>query len=312
MIAKHFTSILIVVLIIAVGFAISQQHSLKIYTNTFSENKCKSLVESPTVDFEKDHAHLGTPTRSFAKRVLSQGNQDYILAKIFDKIGLHNTPPYCVEFGHNSEDWQSTNTGNLVLRGWDHLLMDGDNENDDMNLKRHFLTSDNIASLFRTYKVPQRPEYVSIDVDSTDLWLFRALLNSEFRPMVVSVEYNKNFPIAYAITHPDRDLGGWQNDSLYGASLKALYLVAKEHGYNLMAIEDGLDLFFVDSDLVNNFDKIPDLDHWAAYAGVAFNPRVRNANDERLSMLIDYEMYCKTKNEGQSVANKELVSKFLV
>ncbi len=40
------------------------------------------------------------------------------------------------------------------------------------------LSSANIVSLFEKYKVPFAADYVSIDIDSTDLWIFRAILAS--------------------------------------------------------------------------------------------------------------------------------------
>ncbi len=39
-------------------------------------------------------------------------------------------------------------------------------------------SSANIVSLFEKYKVPFAADYVSIDIDSTDLWIFRAILAS--------------------------------------------------------------------------------------------------------------------------------------
>jgi len=89
---------------------------------------------------------------------------------------------------------------NLVVnKKWKCLLIDSDYENHKINLYKHYLTSDNICDLFKTHNVPEKPEYISIDVDSTDLWLFKSIL-SEYRPMVISVEYNAHFPIDRAIT----------------------------------------------------------------------------------------------------------------
>ncbi len=136
-----------------------------------------------------------------------------------------NPTPFCVEFGFNSPEMlkgSGANVASLVLeKKWDSLLLDGDNENAAINLHRHFLTTSNICGIFQQYGVPKEPEYVSIDVDSTDLWLFEAILK-KYKAMLFSVEYNANYPIDAAITFPNDPNERWQNDRGYGASLKAL------------------------------------------------------------------------------------------
>lgn len=131
------------------------------------------------------------------------------------------------------------------------MLLDGEYENSSINLHRHFLTPENICGIFAAYGVPYEPEYISIDVDSTDLWLFRALLPA-YRAMVFSVEYNANFPLNEAITFSCDANEGWEQDNGYGASLKALNLVAKANGYSLLWVVPGLDAFFIRNDLIND------------------------------------------------------------
>src|SRR6516164_11562156 len=129
--------------------------------------------------------------QKFNQGYYSQSYQDTLIEEVFRNIGTNNTPPFCVEFGFNScsfTESSGANVANLVLnKNWNCLLLDSDNENAEINLHKHFLTSENICEIFRTYNVPKAPEYISIDVDSTDLWLFRALIN-EYRAMLFSVE----------------------------------------------------------------------------------------------------------------------------
>jgi hypothetical protein len=119
-------------------------------------------------------------SRRFPKGSRSQGGQDGILAEIFRHVPTTNDPPFCVEFGFDAavlDGGTGANVATLVLdRGWRALLLDGAHENPAINLRREFLTSSNIVGVFAKWNVPARPDYVSIDVDSTDLWLFRALL----------------------------------------------------------------------------------------------------------------------------------------
>jgi len=236
---------------------------------------------------------------SKARRVYSQGGQDGVLEEIFAHIGTENTPPFCVEFGFNSDSFgggTGANVANLTLsHGWQCLLFDGDYENAEINLHRHHLTSTNICELLRQHGCPPRPDYVSIDVDSTDLWLMDAMLH-EFRPRVLSCEYNCNFPIEVAITHPDAESlyrGGF---ATYGASLKAIYLVGQRHGYSLVHVVSQLDAFVVRDDLLAGL-PVPDLEAFAGHAGIQMHSRV--ADDSEREFLC-YETFIRTGGDADA------------
>ena len=80
--------------------------------------------------------------------------------------------------------------------------------------------------------------YVSIDLDSADLWVLRALLFSEFRPRVVGVEYNSNYPPGYTIAFPNppweppshERSARWGGGCYFGSGAAAIELVAREAG----------------------------------------------------------------------------------
>ena len=183
------------------------------------------------------------------RRVYSQANQDGILQYIFEQIGTANKQ--CVEFGFNTTTLQGgsgANCARLVLEdNWKGMFFDKDNASASINLARVNLTPENIGSIFSKYLVPIRIDYVSIDVDSIDLWLAKGLLVAGWRPRVFSVEYNVNFPLDLSLTCTKNT--NWANDMVYGASLKALNLMAEEFNYVLVAVEEGLDAFFVDRDI---------------------------------------------------------------
>jgi hypothetical protein len=178
-------------------------------------------------------------------KTFSQGGQDGIVESIFLAIGTTNK--FCVEFGFNSDSLlggSGSNTARLILQDkWTGLLLDSDNENLEINLHRARLTYENIGLLFENYGVPSQPDYVSIDVDGDDLWLFKGMLEACYRPRLVSVEYNARFPIDVSATM--RNAPRWENDAAYGASMLALCIGAQEFGYGLVAVEGGLDLFLV-------------------------------------------------------------------
>ena len=244
----------------------------------------------------------------YEKRIYSQKGQDGVIEYIFKNLRTKNDIPFCVEFGFNSDTLEGgtgSNVANLVLNNdWRCLLLDGDYESEKINLYKHHLTSDNICSIFSKYKVPKSPEYISIDVDSIDLWLFKAIL-SKYTPMVVSVEYNANFPIDEAITFIDLKtiLNIKNSRRTYGASLKALKMVGDEFGYTLVYVLKGLDAFFIRNDLLKNYN-IPSFDYFKDKIVKWHN---RQKDQTHVKYFLDYEVYVETGGnikESQEAAVK--------
>ncbi len=255
------------------------------------------------------------------KKEYSQGGQDGVIEFIFNKLGVKDKSAFCVEFGFNSDNLDGgsgSNVANLVLNNsWDSLLLDADYDNPDINLHKHFLTSDNICEIFKSYNVPNEPEYISIDVDSTDLWLFKAIL-SKYRPMVMSVEYNAHFPIHRAITmHNRTDIityrqGRRRKKRLYGASLMALNMVGCEFEYSLVYVVKGMDAFFIRNDLIKDCD-IPNIDYFKKKTYINWHSKQKDK--EFINVFLDYEEYIRTGGDvdkSREVARKickECISK---
>ncbi len=193
-------------------------------------------------------------------REYSQGGQDGLIAFVFDNIGVTNRR--CVEFGFNSDTitgGTGANTARLVQdEGWNQLYFDALRENAQIRLYKRKLLPGNIASVFAEFEVPREIDYVSIDVDGIDLWLFRAMLQAGYRPRLVSVEYNSHFPLSVSATvKPDTGSKLWTGGPVYGASLLALNRVASEFGYSLVCVEVPFDLFFVRNDLLTEVELLP-------------------------------------------------------
>ena len=225
----------------------------------------------------------------------SQGDQDIITNDVFKKIGTTNK--FCVEFGFNSNSLtggSGSNTANLILNeGWDSILLDGDFENKEINLYKEYLTPENICQIFRKYNVPIELDYLSIDVDSMDLWLLDAVLK-EYSPRLVSVEYNANYSIDEAITFPNDTNQRWEIDKGYGASLKALKLAADKYNYHLIGVETMDDCFFIHNDLKDHFD-ILELSELKDKCLLDSHPPL--INPERHKLFLDYEVYLETNGD---------------
>lgn len=245
------------------------------------------------------------------RKVFSQMGQDGVIEQIFKKIGTRNNPPFCVEFGFNSKDLTSgtgANTANLVENHkWRALLLDGGHENPEINLHKAFLTSANICDIFAQHKVPIEPEYISVDIDSCDLWLLKAILG-KYKPLLVSTEFNSNFPLRYAITFPNDPGEWWQGDSVYGASLKALTLVAREFGYELVYVAGSVDAFFIRGDMLHGLD-LPALEHFWEQ----IRPAHGRCGSGREKLMLDYEVFLETQDlEKSRAAALPVATKYLV
>ncbi len=226
----------------------------------------------------------------------SQGTQDGVIDFICENIEIRHH--YCVEFGFDSTSWEDClpNTKHLVQqRNWDHLLIDGNCHNPDMNLHQHFITSRNICDLFREHGVPEEPGFISIDLDSTDIWVTDALLEN-YRPSFFCVEFNPNFPIDAPVAFPDDPDEYWQFDRVMGSSLRALSMMATKHGYSLVyagnyATSKHHDAFFIRDDLIDT-SQVPPLEAFDA----THVPLHEVCITGRENLYMNYEVWLETQN----------------
>mmetsp|Transcript_10852 Transcript_10852/g.16189 ORF Transcript_10852/g.16189 Transcript_10852/m.16189 type:complete len:340 (+) Transcript_10852:154-1173(+) len=170
-------------------------------------------------------------------KLYSQNDEDGALLQILRCMGGHGNKEY-FEFG--SEDGMQVNTHILRdLYGWHGHLLDGSNENPDINLHQEFFTPSNIVKLMEKYKASKDLDVLSVDTDMDDFYILREILLAGYRPRVLIVEYNRNFGADWAVStiakpvgHESRKSVGWANGDCYlGASAPAFFLLAKEFGY---------------------------------------------------------------------------------
>jgi len=188
----------------------------------------------------------------------SQGDQDAVLNSLFSDEFLGTTNKNFVEFGFPDHDFSTSYGNGRRLReeiGFNNfLLLDGTSSNPEINLYRRFVTASNIVGIFDQFKVPHEVDYMSVDIDSCDLWLFFAI-TEKYRPRVMTVEYNSNYALEdySTLRCADPTATGayhWQGDNIYGASLSAIELAAQKRGYSLVYVTPKLDAFLVRSDLL--------------------------------------------------------------
>lgn len=273
--------------------------------NELQSNWIWDLIETPCESLGS------TTTRSSS----SQGNQDCIIETIFDNIVIVSPNKYFVEYGFNTPI-QCSGSGPNTCRlyrdlHWKGLLLDAEHENHEIGLYQHALYSHNIVSLLKKYKVPKELDFLSSDMDSHDYFVLRAILESEYKPRVISVEYNSNWPLGWSIAMVDPILNHANattfsqaaTNCAWGASASSWEDLMHRHGYQLVAVTHMLDLFYVRNDLLQNvvvpsspeyFDTNVDEPSFGSH--LHHQAITTETLDAVLDQLVDTRIYEETKN----------------
>jgi hypothetical protein len=194
-------------------------------------------------------------------RVFSQWGEDGIIQFLIRNIDTPNR--IFVEFG--VETYVESNTRFLLVNNnWSGLVIDGSTENINYikqdpiywqhNLKAvaSFIDKDNINRLISENGIQGEIGILSVDIDGNDYWVWQAI--DVVNPAIVITEYNYRFGAERAVTTPyDPSFVRSQahhSTIYYGASLKALYLLAQKKGYAFVGCNNaGNNAFFVRRDL---------------------------------------------------------------
>ena len=197
-------------------------------------------------------------------RVHSQFGDDGVIQYLFSRIPAVRS---FVEFG--VEDYAEANTRFLLVRDdWRGLILDGRPDLDavvaaqglpmlhDLEVRSAFITAENINGLLHGAGFSGEIGLLSIDIDGNDYWVWKAI--DAVDPQVVVVEYNAVFGPHRALTIP-YDPGFTRQAAhhswlYFGASLRALCLLAEEKGYAFVGCTSaGNNAYFVRKDLAAPF-----------------------------------------------------------
>jgi hypothetical protein len=226
--------------------------------------------------------------------VYSQNGEDGIIHSINSCVG---TPTkFFVEFGVQSGEECNTR----FLRehmGWKGLMMDGKNENMELNLRNEFITPRNIVNLFTKYQVPKNFDLLSVDTDGVDFHITDRILRAGYRPRVVVLEFNRNFSAheAYAVLSGEiqeknaqeylkRKLDmGWDGTCYMGMSGKAAVRLMDYFGYQFITTDrEGINIFFVLKSISGRIHNLT-LDHY----GFSLKKKLHSECSDRTWVDID-------------------------
>jgi hypothetical protein len=201
--------------------------------------------------------------------VFSQFGDDGILQYLVACVGVQAHERRFVEFG--VENYREANTRFLLVNdNWSGLVIDGSPANveeirrdpiywrHDLVAESAFIDRDNIAGLIARHGFDRDLGILSIDVDGNDFWIWKAL---DLTPPIIVVEYNSVFGRERAVTIP-YDPGFVRSQAhpshlFWGASLKALALLAQQKGYALVGSNSaGNNAYFVRNDLAGGLPSL--------------------------------------------------------
>lgn len=185
------------------------------------------------------------------KKVYSQFGEDGIIEEIFKMIGVTNKK--YLEFGATAT---INNTENLHKNlGFTGTLWGNSKDNCDYNkIYEEFVTVENIKELLEKYSIDKELDFLSIDIDSFDFYIWNAIVENGWKPRVVVIEYNGFFgpDDDYVIQYEHYELCK-TNVTYFGASLKSMYLLGRKLGYSLVCCNThGNNAFFIRDDCVGN------------------------------------------------------------
>lgn len=194
-------------------------------------------------------------------RVYSQWGEDGILDWIIEQCD--GIPQSFIEFG--VESYAEANTRFLLQnRNWRGMVIDGRDElpavvaaqdiswRHDITPVSAFITAENINQLFAGAGFSGEIGVLSVDIDGTDYWVWKAINTVD--PWIIVAEYNSAFGDLVPLTIPYRTdyvrAQSGMGKLFYGASIAAFDGLANERGYvRLGANSNGSNVFYARNDI---------------------------------------------------------------
>lgn len=195
-------------------------------------------------------------------RLRSQHEEDGITLALLQAAGVkHRT---FVEIGSGS-----TGGNSAILAyelGWSGLMVDANRKavdgakrlfqfNPGVRVVKAHLDTKTIDAFLTSHDVGREVDFMSIDIDSFDYWLWNAI--TACSPRVLVMEYNGLFGRDRAVTVPDAPRPSVAPKGYGGASLTALEKLGRTKGYGLVLCEDaGINAFFLRNDVATDVPRL--------------------------------------------------------
>ncbi|MEX2122926.1 MAG: hypothetical protein WD795_03455 [Woeseia sp.] len=212
-------------------------------------------------DWPPANAHPAAGLGQYEYSCLSQNGEDGIIRFLFAEIGFETRR--FVEFGFGAVQCNSLRL--MLQEGFKGLLMDGSSENCDFfndaarkleidGVEAHctFLDRDNLNQTIIDHGISGEIDFLSLDVDGNDYWLWERL--ECVSPRVVCIEYNAGIGPSLSLTVPYdpafERYAKHPSGFFHGASLRALESLGQRKGYRLVGCDStGTNAFFLRNDV---------------------------------------------------------------
>ena len=214
---------------------------------------------------------------AYGFRLRSQNDEDGITLTLLKAAGVTNRR--FVEIGSGSS---GGNSAILAFDcGWSGLMIEASKGkaaklrselafNQGVTVLAKRVTPGKVNQLLKHAGYTGDVDFMSIDVDSVDYWIFDAL--KVCSPRVLVMEYNAFFGPEQAVTLPMEGLPDQFPRGYFGASLAAIEKKARQKGYRLVHCEDtGVNAFFLRNDVAPEIPPLP--------PSVAYRPFARRTPD---------------------------------
>ncbi len=204
-------------------------------------------------------------------KIFSQWGEDGIIQYLINKLPIENK--VFIEFGVSN--YEEANTKFLLENdNWFGFVLDSSANNIyyiknsdfywkyDLLARELFITKDNIDPVISEYincsGFNKEIGLLSIDIDGNDYYIWKSI--KSINPVIVICEYNWIFGNKLQLTVPydDNFLRTKKHYSglYFGASIQALYSLAKSKGYEYIGCtEAGNDAFFVKKEYAEKYIK---------------------------------------------------------
>lgn len=206
--------------------------------------------------------------RKSPARKYSESNEGPLLRSLIDKIPIKHKA--FLDIGAGSGFYGSNTIDLLLNKRFKGVFIEGDVNNLDKLrseienttsitktqylLHEAYVSSGNINSLVQSFDGFNGFDIMSIDIDSVDFWVWKAL--DVIHPAIVIVEFQCIFKAEESLVSPNMARQGFvqRNGNTYcisnSASLSAFVKLGLEKSYTLVAVSDsGFNAFFVKNDL---------------------------------------------------------------
>ena len=200
-------------------------------------------------------------------------NEQSIINKYLNTLSLESR--YCVDIGA-SDGLSMSNTYALFKDGWCGLAIEFDTKKfsslassyvnfPNVNLSKCMVTPPNILSLLEANNVPEKFEFLSLDIDGYDYFVLEQILG-KYRPKLICTEINEKIPPPIKFTVKWDPSYIWGVDHFYGQSISQLHILAAKHQYALVELHYN-SAFLIPIEYSPNVSLTPEEAYQSGYLG---------------------------------------------